>query len=160
MANDVIERLRYYQHEYLGALDFEDEQAYHRDMRRRHNVGLHAWGIVVGLEIEERAPAAGATGDLELFIRPGMALDGFGRELLVLEPFPIPPDPRLFAGITGAGYVPVWLTYREDRVQRPAPGWEQCTADDQFRRVQERFRVLVGWPTSLHSDIVVAGQVV
>src|SRR5438874_2180980 len=61
MANDVIERLRYYEHQYLGALDFEDEQGYHRDMRRRHNIGLHAWGIVVGLELEERDPTSAAS---------------------------------------------------------------------------------------------------
>jgi hypothetical protein len=159
MASD-IERLRYYQHQYLGALDFQDEQDYQRDMRRRHNVGLHAWGIVAGLELEERDPVSGASGPIEMYIRPGMAIDGFGRELVLLEPFQIPPDPRLFQGLSGAGYVPVWITYAQDSVRRPAPGWEQCLTDDQFGRVQERFRVLVGLQTSLHTPIVVAGQTV
>jgi hypothetical protein len=160
MANDIIERLRYYEHQYLGALDFEDEQDYHRDMRRRHNLGLHAWGIVVGLELEERDPVAGASGPIEIYIRPGMAIDGFGRELVVLEPFQIPPDPRLFQGLSGTSYVPVWITYAQDSVRRPAPGWEQCLTDGQFGRVQERFRVLVGLQPSLHTPIVVAGQAV
>jgi hypothetical protein len=159
MASD-IERLRYYEHQYLGALDFQDEQDYQRDMRRRHNVGLHAWGIVVGLELEERDPVSGASGPIEMYIRPGMAIDGFGRELVLLEPFQIPPDPRLFQGLSGAGYVPVWITYAQDSVRRPAPGWEQCLSDDQFGRVQEHFRVLVGLQTSLHTPIVVAGQTV
>ena len=160
MANDVIERLRYYEHQYLGALDFEDEQDYHRDMRRRHNLGLHVWGIVVGLELEERDPVSGGSGPVEIYIRPGMALDGFGRELVLLEPFQIPPDPRLFQGLSGVGYVPIWITYAQDSVRRPAPGWEQCLTDDQFGRVQERFRVLAGPQPSPHSPIVVAGQTV
>jgi hypothetical protein len=42
MANSTdIERLNYYEGEFLGALDFQAEQEYHRDMRRRHNVGQH-----------------------------------------------------------------------------------------------------------------------
>jgi len=159
MATD-IERLRYYEHQYLGAVDFQDEQDYQRDMRRRHNVGLHAWGIVVGLELEERDPVSGASGPIEMYIRPGMAIDGFGRELVLLEPFQIPPDPRLFQGLSGAGYVPVWITYAQDSVRRPASGWEQCLSDDQFGRVQEGFRVLVGIQSSQHTPIVVAGQTV
>lgn len=49
MANltDIV-RLNYYEGEYLGAVDFEAEQVYHRDMRRRHNVGAHSWGIIAG----------------------------------------------------------------------------------------------------------------
>lgn len=159
MATD-IERLRYYEHQYLGAVDFQDEQDYQRDMRRRHNVGLHAWGIVVGLELEERDPVSGASGPIEMYIRPGMAIDGFGRELVLLEPFQIPPDPRLFQGLSGVGYVPVWITYMQDSVRRPASGWEQCLSDDQFGRIQEHFRVLVGLQTPLHTSIVVAGQTV
>ena len=122
----TIERLRYYEHQYLGALDFEDEQDYHRDMRRRHNLGPARWGIVVGLELEERDPVSGGSGPIEIYIRPGMALDGFGRELVLLEPFQIPPDPRLFQGLCGVGYVPIWITYAQDSVRRPASGWEQC----------------------------------
>jgi hypothetical protein len=159
MATD-IERLRYYEHQYLGAVDFQDEQDYQRDMRRRHSVGLHAWGIVVGLELEERDPVSGASGPIEMYIRPGMAIDGFGRELVLLEPFQIPPDPRLFQGLFGAGYVPVWITYAQNSVRRPVPGWEQCLSDDQFGRVQENFRVLVGLQISPHTPIVVAGQTV
>ena len=34
-----IERLNYYEGEFLGAVDFQAEQEYHRDMRRRHNLG-------------------------------------------------------------------------------------------------------------------------
>ncbi len=76
---EEIERVNYYQLEYLGAEDFKAEQAYHRDMRRRHNVGHHTWGIVAGLELVEKAKPSGAGYDV--FVQPGFAIDGFGREI-------------------------------------------------------------------------------
>jgi hypothetical protein len=159
MATDVIERLRYYQRQYLSSGDFADEQAYHRDMRRRHNIGLHTWGIVAGLELAERGPAQGALGPIQIAIRPGMAIDGYGREILLLRTIELPPDPRLFAGLTTSAYVPVWIAYDEERQRRPAPGYEQCEGEvDQFGRVRERFRLLVGPRDDLRDAIVVDGQ--
>ena len=57
--NTDIERLNYYEGEFLGAVDFEAEQEYHRDMRRRHNLGQHTWGIVAGLDLAQ--PTNGST---------------------------------------------------------------------------------------------------
>lgn len=159
MATDVIERLRYYQRQYLSVVDFADEQAYHRDMRRRHNVGLHTWGVVAGLELDERGPAQGALGPIQIAIRPGLAIDGYGREIVLLQTIELPPDPRLFAGLTTSAYVPVWIAYDEERQRRPAPGYEQCEDEvDQFGRVRERFRLLVGPRDDLRDAIVVDGQ--
>ena len=53
MATDEILRLHYYERQYLGAADLEDQQTYLRDMRRRHNLGPHTWGIVTGLDLTE-----------------------------------------------------------------------------------------------------------
>lgn len=159
MATDVIERMRYYQRQYLSAVDFAAEQAYHRDMRRRHNIGLHTWGIVAGLELEERGPAQGALGPIQVSIRPGMAIDGYGREVLLLQATELAPDPRLFSGLTASAYVPVWIAYDEERARRPAPGYEPCEGEvDQFGRLRERFRLLVGPRDDLHEAVVVDGQ--
>jgi len=79
-----ITRPNYYQGQFLGAQDFNDELAYHRDMRRRHNLGPHTWGIVVGLELVEK-PKESGTG-VDVFLQPGMAVDGYGREIIVLHP--------------------------------------------------------------------------
>jgi hypothetical protein len=161
MATDVIERLRYYQRQYLSAADFADEQAYHRDMRRRHNIGLHTWGIVAGLELDERGPVQGAVGPIQISIRPGMAIDGYGREILLLETVELPPDPRLFGGLTASAYVPVWIAYDEEQTRHPEPGYEQCEDEaDQFGRLRERFRLMVGPRGDLHDAVVVDGQLV
>src|SRR5512147_2795647 len=97
MASTEIERLHYYQRQYLGALDFEAQQAYHRDMRRRHNVGQHTWGIVVGLELAQ-VPNFKPDNEVDVYVQPGMAVDGFGREIFVLQPYKL--DPLLFQDFT------------------------------------------------------------
>ena len=45
--------------------------------RRRHNVTQHSWGIVSGLDIANEADA--------LVVRSGMAIDGYGRELVLAD---------------------------------------------------------------------------
>src|ERR1700730_10965217 len=96
MATANIERLHYYQRQYLGALDFEAQQTYHRDMRRRLNLAHHTWGIVSGLEL-----VVGANG-VDINITPGMAIDGFGREIVMFTPTQL--DPALFRSFHGVGY--------------------------------------------------------
>src|SRR6266567_5172502 len=114
-----IERLNYYEGEYLGALDFAAEQDYHRDMRRRHNVGQHTWGIVNGLDLAQvpNGQTSGGLAEVDVILQPGMAIDGFGREILVLSRTQLTQD--LFA----AFYDPntkanprnmyVWIAYNQ-----------------------------------------------
>src|SRR5215469_2460472 len=108
MANITdIERLNYYEGEFLGAVDFQAEQEYHRDMRRRHNVGQHTWGIVSGLDIAQ-VPVPGSTSNaVDVYIQPGMAVDGFGREIVVLNKTQLTLD--LFAAYINPGLLNVWI---------------------------------------------------
>src|SRR4051794_36350203 len=78
-----IERLRYYDGEYLRAFDFAAEQGYHNDMRRRLNMALHLYGIVEGLQLTVTSPA----NITQVLISPGMAIDPYGREILLLAPY-------------------------------------------------------------------------
>ena len=59
----------------LGVTDFETEQAYHRAKLRQHNAWQHGagaiWGLGVTLDI--------ARGEVQ--VEPGLAVDGWGREL-------------------------------------------------------------------------------
>src|SRR3954465_6879159 len=117
MANITdIERLNYYEGEYLGAVDFEAEQEYPRDTRRRHNVGQHTWGIVGGLSLAQIQNGAGA-GQVHVSLMPGMAVDAFGREIVVLSNAQITQD--LFAPYYDANSAAVpklmylWIVYDE-----------------------------------------------
>ncbi|WP_137939880.1 hypothetical protein [Chitinivorax sp. B] len=61
----------------LGVDDFVTDQAYHRGKARLHSAWLHGWGTVWGLAVSADLPSG------EIRVEPGLALDGFGRELHV-----------------------------------------------------------------------------
>src|ERR1700739_1213897 len=108
MATDQILRNHYYEYQYLGAVDLEDQQAYLRDMRRRHNIGHHTWGIVTGLDLIY-VPVPGDPTAVTFYIQPGMAIDGFGREIIVMAPVQL--DPASFASFAGVGPHDVYISY-------------------------------------------------
>src|SRR4051794_18198366 len=94
-----VKRLHYFDYQLLRARDFAEEQAYHREMLRRHNAGLHDWGVGRGLSIT----AAGSG----VRIEPGVAIDPDGG-LLVLER-----DLELDLAKHPDG-APVWLVIRPE----------------------------------------------
>jgi hypothetical protein len=155
MAED-IERLNYYQRQYLGATDFKAEQAYHRDMRRRHNLGQHTWGIVVGLELVEK-PKEDSSG-VDVYVQPGMAVDGFGREIILTEPFKL--SGAQFDAFNTLKHRAVYIAYDEEAEDRPTAGYELCDVENQFSRVRESYQIIVEPKTTAHDDITVAGKVV
>lgn len=73
-----VKRVHYFDHQFLKEQDFHAEQAYHREMRHRHNRLLHGWGVVEGLEIRHKGR--------EITIEPGMAIDKEGREIVLFKP--------------------------------------------------------------------------
>ena len=157
MATDDIERLHYYQRQHLGALDFEDEQTYHRDMRRRLNLGPHTWGIAAGLELQETKKTG--TKAVDIYITPGMAIDGYGREIVLFMPLQL--DVSLFQPYrTITRTWTVCLKYYENYSQSPRPGYEQCDVPNQYGRVQENFRIVLANPDPFRDDLSVAGDTV
>lgn len=150
MSED-IRRVRYYQQQYLGADDLTAEQAYHRDMRRRHNLAHHTWGVVVGLDLR-------IEDDTRLWVGPGMAVDGFGREIFVLAPTELGPEAFLAENLL-TGMQPVWLAYHEEDTVPARFGYAEC-ADGTLRRVVEGYRLFVGEPEDPdgRDDVVVAGE--
>ncbi len=100
MADAVsgIPRLNYFNSQLLDETDFETEQHYHREMRRRHNRLAHTWGVAgsTGLLVTK-------SGDKRLTVSAGMAIDKDGREIvltedqaLTLEPAKTKADATLF----------------------------------------------------------------
>jgi len=105
-------RVNYFDRQFIRLAELRDEQAFHLQLHRRHNLSHHSWGIVVGLEIlreEDGRPV----------VRPGLAVDGYGRELLL-------PDRRVFGREAfdrfGTNRLDLWLEYRlETTDDRLAP---------------------------------------
>jgi hypothetical protein len=154
VPSDTTERPAYYDGQYLGVFDFLAEQQYHRDMLRRLNLGHHTWGIVIGLDVEER-PVDGKPGMVDNFILPGLAVDGFGRGIVLAAAFKL--EPAMFQGITDE-WVLVWLRYATEAIRPPRPGYELCDSPEFRTRVRETFRIEVGKTSSQHSPIVVGGR--
>ena len=155
MPTDQIQRLNYYQRQFLGAEDFKAQQAYHRDMRRRHHLAHHTWGIVVGLDLVE-LPHPDDPTLLEIHVMPGMAVDGYGREILVLQPAKL--NPADFASFKDNRLREVWIEYAEEKARPPAPGYELCATPGQLSRTLETYRLVIHPSGASHPDIVVAGK--
>lgn len=121
-------RVRYYERQFLRTQDFRDEQAYHLALGRRHNIAHHSWGIVFGLELEVDAEG-------RPFIRPGMAVDGYGRELALPERRDV--DTGLFDA-RDSDELDVALVYAQSAVGAAPPPVRGCdTADRSADRIRE-----------------------
>lgn len=127
-------RVNYFDHQFLRRQDFADEQTYQIAMRRRHNIAHHNWGIVVGLEV--------AVEEGSLVVRPGMAIDGYGRELFLPVKSPISSDDFLRLG---SNRLDVWLFYENTSGADAPAGYVACGEDDGGRnyRTSERPRVFL-----------------
>ncbi len=106
-----IKRLNYFTGQFLVEKDFNDEQAYHVDMRRLHNRWLHSWGVANGgLQVEKKA-------DKTLAVAAGLAIDKDGNEIVVLKPHEVSLDSAVAANATvyvTARYQDVWDSDDQD----------------------------------------------
>ena len=157
-----VKRPNFFPGQYLGAEDLADAQEYDRQQDQRHRLAAHTWGIAAGLELEER-PRPNDESVVDVYLRPGYAVDGFGRAIVVFEPCKIPEE--LFKQFLAdpSQWVPLWLRYREQNTNAVRQDLAVCDRGDQCSRVQETFQVVPGDlpKTSQQRDQVnVAGKLV
>ena len=132
MTATPVSRVHYFDKQFLRVNEFRDEQLYQLGLRRRHNVALHMWGIVNGLEL--------ANEEGTLVVRPGMAIDGYGRELLLPDKKRIAPEN--FDDLA-TDRLDIWLVYgRHDNPGAPT-GYRSCDAAGGAYRSDEVPEVLV-----------------
>jgi len=124
-----ITRVHFRERQPLRATDLEVELAYHIAMRRRHNASSHGWGLVTGLTLE---PSGGG-----LLLRPGMAVDGYGRELIVPAAWLLTVDIlQEYREKLGNREIDLWLVYARVPVDPPQRGRWEC-GPGQHRRWRE-----------------------
>ena len=75
-------RVRYYFGQRLGVMDLNDQFLYHAGKLAFHNVRLHGFGVLCGLEVAKQKPPAG-TASTVLRVSTGSAIDACGREIVV-----------------------------------------------------------------------------
>jgi hypothetical protein len=113
-------RVHFRERQVLRASALAAEQSYHVAARRRHNISHHGWGIVSGLKLTVTPARVDDKTKLEITparidVEPGMAVDGYGRELFVNAPLEIPTS--AFETLQSEA-LDVWLFYeiREEAV--------------------------------------------
>lgn len=125
-------RVNYFDRQFIRLAELRDEQAYHLQQRRRHNLSHHSWGIVAGLDLlmEDGRPV----------VRPGLAVDGYGRELLLLNRVVFGREPF---DLHGTSRLDLWLEYRLD-LEDDGLARNECDSADtkQFYRATERAEVV------------------
>src|SRR5260370_15119781 len=112
MSDNSISRVHYFERQFLRTQDFSDEQSYHVAMRRRHNIAHHTWGIVSGLQLTVE--------DGNFYVQPGMAIDGYGRELILPQKQSL--SNKVFVDKATAE-LDVWLTYGLSSSDQPPVGY-------------------------------------
>jgi hypothetical protein len=155
MPGDVIERPNYYQYQFVGAADFRDEQVYHRDAVRRHELGPHTRGIFAGLDIVEQ-PRTADPPFVDVFVMPGIAGDGFGRHIVVFEPTQV--DPVMFNMFGNDQHRELWIAFDEIQQSPATGGFAPCADGQSFSRTEETFRFVAGPSTPSHDDVIVGGK--
>lgn len=116
MNNTGGSRVHYFPRQILRTQDFQDEQSYHVAAHRRHNIAQHLWGIVSGLELTQDK-------DQRLYVTPGIAIDGFGREVVLSGSASISAtafDERL------ADALDVWALYARRPGDDGVPSYQPC----------------------------------
>jgi len=134
----MIDRVRYYDGEFLRAFDFNDEQTYHMEMRRRLNRYLHVPGIARGLELQYSND--GGVGQVSIL--PGLAIDAFGREIYVFAPYTLGNADVTANRLTNDTY-DVWLRYSRIPGTPPAAGYGVCNLANQYTRWTESFKIVL-----------------
>jgi hypothetical protein len=138
MSTVFAERPSFFEGQYLGADDLEAFLKYARECDARHLLGAHTWGIVAGIDLVEGTSPAG---EIEYSLTPGVAVDGYGRLIVVTAPFKLTTD--LFAQ-QPTGSVEVWIRHEESPFGGARPGFRSCECSDAYARVAESFVVEVG----------------
>lgn len=149
-----IARPTYREGQFLTAADFVAEQAYHRRALGRHQLGEHTWGLVVGLELVE-VPDDPSTGFVDVFLSPGLAVDGYGRQLACFERMQL--DATAFDSYLDIAYHEVWIQFAETDGASTKDGWADCEQSQPTRAI-ETLRIMLDPVTSVN-DVMVAGEV-
>jgi hypothetical protein len=129
-------RVHYVERQRLRTADLQAEQDYLLGLDLRHNLNQHTPGIIRGLQIRS------VSGQFE--VEPGIAIDLFGRELVLLEAAPLPINNM-------AGCLDVWLIYCREPLRLRRPGRVMCS-DDTFERWREIPRLLT-LPVNAQDDV-------
>jgi hypothetical protein len=139
IMSQTVQRVRYFDGEFLQSGDFTDEQSYHIAMRRLLNLKFHLHGIVTGAEIIEDQTS---TSTVKFYsVAPGFVIDQVGREIYVSAPYSL--TPLLTGPGIATGWYEVWIVYTEAQSNPAAAGYQLCNRPSQDTRWTESFNIVL-----------------
>lgn len=149
-----FERNNYYYGKLMTAREFLDEQCYYNEKRWLINRMVNGWGVVCGLDVKRKPldpkePDMGYD-DKNVLVTPGLAIDCFGREILVQEEQLVPLIPEKDSCINeeqakNPEKLSICIEYRECKTEPILFPSKTCDHDDktQFNRIRDSFKIHV-----------------
>ena len=113
-STQFLERIQFFNGERLFASDLQALETFNREMRWLHNQSLHQAGVGSGFQV------TGNTGDRQVTVSPGYALDSCGREIVLTEPQVLPIPPVADNGAGGPAFYDLAVSYPEDSQLTPS----------------------------------------
>jgi hypothetical protein len=150
MSNS-IERPVFFEGQILSANDLNTAVQYGRNQQARHERYLHLWGIAAGLELsgKDKKDAQGKA-YVEVTASAGLAIDGWGREIVVPEDVPL--SESLFDDLNvaipdqkGEALYPVFLVAKVEQGTQTAANTGGCDNSQPSREV-EGYEITFGRP--------------
>jgi len=142
--SEQIVRPVFFEGQILGATDLQATVEYSRGQEARHERYLHTWGIAWGLELSPKKKQIEVSGNTidyqEIWLSPGLAIDGLGREIVVPEAYRLPENDfdQLNVAITDAtALYPVLLVGRDKKAQPSAFSMGDCMVSESARQVED-----------------------
>ena len=145
----VISRPVFSENQVLSAADVNAIVAHARDSRQRHDRHLHSWGIAYGLMLEAAARSDPSGNYVEVSVSPGVAIDGGGREIVVIESARVSEDAFDQLNITDSAndpevhFYPVYLVGRDEQGSAAGRRVSQCL-ENPSTRIQESYFITFG----------------
>lgn len=147
----TVTRPQFAEGQVLAAADLLQLASYPRGREERHNRILHRWGIATGLTLETE-DAETSTGVLykKVFLTPGLAIDGEGREVLVTERVALSAErlkQELGSALNDEGSYPVFIASQYRIASRAAALSDPCgSGGGAAGAVEEGFEISFGLP--------------
>ena len=169
-VGSYFERNNYFCGKLMVERDFWAEQQYHMGKQMLHNTYLHGWGTVCCLKVDPHPNCP----NLKVVVRSGMAIDCYGREILVGNNVPVELESYKK---NGNGAVPkpkmlyICLSYNECKSEPVTVFLDDCGCKEECEanRIQETYKIDVltaddfteeDLPANLYSVIVSGKKVI
>jgi hypothetical protein len=143
-----VQRVRYWHGQQLRSSDLRAQRATDEELRWWHNRAVHgAYGVVDGLTVTQTASG--------YRVEPGLAYDGYGRELIVPCPVDVPPPCAVEVPASGLLWWTLLLAYDGGGHRRSCTGADLDAACLPAGRCPGNDEVRFFWvPRKVESDCV------